>query len=223
MKARTPHPPIRRYADDDVILGSNNWAVAPARSASGYALLAGDPAPPAHTPVHLVRSPHRRPRPARRRRRDSPRAVPASSSASTATWPGPSPTPAVTCSMCTPRRWMIRRVRRSIRLDGSWRPLELARRSIAIRRDTSSRPTPRASPIAARCGSTPRGGRRSAGPCSSLRSETDLFLRAARAVTADEWLEIMRVVRGADPERSRRRPQRLHRHPLRRLVSDPPR
>ncbi len=38
-----PRGPGDRLDLGDVVVGSNNWAVAPSRSASGYALLAGDP------------------------------------------------------------------------------------------------------------------------------------------------------------------------------------
>ena len=71
--------------------GSNNWAVSPSRSATGGALLAGDPAPSQRHAGRLVRD---RPR-ARRAlvpRRLDPGAARASRSARTTTSPSPSPT-----------------------------------------------------------------------------------------------------------------------------------
>ena len=43
VAAASGRPAGESSARGDVVVGSNNWAVAPARSASGYALLAGDP------------------------------------------------------------------------------------------------------------------------------------------------------------------------------------
>lgn len=178
--------------DDEVVVGSNNWAVAPARTKAGHALLAGDPhlqltLPSIWYEAHLV--------------------VAGELDVAGVTLPG---SPGVVIGFNRDVAWTFTNTGGDVLdvyretvdnpehptqhlVDSTWRPLELREE---IYRDPAGRvlaiDTMRF---------THRGPmRKTASGWVSFRwtvlepsHETDLFLHAARATTADEWLEIMRA------------------------------
>jgi penicillin amidase len=176
---------------DDVELGSNNWAVAPSRTKNGYAMLAGDPhlqltLPSIWYEAHIV--------------------VPGQLDVAGVTLPG---SPGIVIGFNRDVAWTFTNtggdvmdsyaetvddsVRpRQYRVDGAWKPLEIREE---VYRD------PEGNVIATdTMRFTHRGPMRKNGHgWTSFRwtvlepsRETDLFLRAAHAATADEWLETMK-------------------------------
>lgn len=183
--------PTAPTAEGDVELGSNNWAVAPSRTAAGYALLAGDPhleltLPSIWYEAHIV--------------------VPGQLDVAGVTLPG---SPGVVIGFNRDVAWTFTNTGGDVldvyaesvddpanptqyQLDGSWKPIESR---VEVYRD------PDGNVIATdTVRFTHRGPmRKDEQGWTSFRwtvlepsQETDLFLRAARTTTADEWLEVMR-------------------------------
>ena len=177
--------------ENDVELGSNNWAVAPDRTKNGYAILAGDPhlqltLPSIWYEAHLV--------------------VEGQIDVAGVTLPG---SPGVVIGFNRDVAWTFTNTGGDVldtyvetvddnaspkqyKLDGAWKPIELREE---VYRD------PKGNVIATdTVRFTHRGPmRKNAHGWTSFRwtvlepsRETDLFLRAARATTADEWLETMK-------------------------------
>ena len=177
--------------DGEIVLGSNNWAVAPARTAGGHALLAGDPhlrltLPSIWYEAHLV--------------------VPGALDVAGVSLPG---SPGITIGFNRDVAWSFTNTGSDVldlyvetvddslaptryQLDGSWRPIELEvetylgpdGRTLAV--DTVR--------------FTHRGPmRRARGRWLSMRwtvlepsREIEVFGRAAATATAEAWLEAMR-------------------------------
>ena len=182
---------IAPIAEDGVELGSNNWAVAPSRTKAGHALLAGDPhlqltLPSIWYEAHIV--------------------VPGQLDVAGVTLPG---SPGVVIGFNRDVAWTFTNTGGDVmdsyaetvdnsvspkqyKLDGAWKPLEIREE---VYRD------PKGKVIATdTMRFTHRGPMRKDGHgWTSFRwtvlepsRETDLFLRAAHAATAAEWLEIMK-------------------------------
>jgi penicillin amidase len=185
---------VRPYvrAEEGIELGSNNWAVAPSRTRAGYALLAGDPhleltLPSIWYEAHIV--------------------VPGELDVAGVTLPG---SPGIVIGFNRDVAWTFTNTGGDVfdvytetvddslspkqyRLDGAWKPIETREevyrdgKGNVIATDTVR--------------FTHRGPMRKQGNgWTSFRwtalepsRETDLFLKAARATTADEWLEVMRA------------------------------
>ena len=182
--------PARRD-DGDLVLGSNNWAVAPSRTTAGHALLAGDPhlrltLPSIWYEAHLV--------------------VPGALDVAGVSLPG---SPGITIGFNRDLAWSFTNTGSDVldlyvetvddslaparyQLDGGWRPIEL---------EVETYRGPDGSTLAVdTVRFTHRGPmHRARGRWISMRwtvlepsSEIEVFGRAAAATTAEAWLEAMR-------------------------------
>lgn len=182
---------VPRTVDGEPVLGSNNWAVAPARTRDGAALLSGDPhltltLPSIWYEAHLV--------------------VPGVLDVAGVTLPG---APGVIIGFNRDIAWTFTNTQSDVLdlyeetvddlhrptrylLDGTWRPLELR---VETYRDPRGRVLQVDTLRFTHRGPMQRSGTHWVSTRWTVlepSAELDVFVRAGRARSADEWLEVMR-------------------------------